>query len=249
MSLVLSSLGTLYTALGVFAAMLVPLALLAATPRRRRGDLGLTLGVAAFVALWFAVAGSLATAGAFQTAVGGVPTIAFAVAIPIALGLGAVWLIEPVGRAFAMPDLQPLLIAMQSYRIFGLGFVVLMVLGQLPAIFAIPAGLGDFAIGLTAFGAASAAREGQLSRAVWWNVMGLVDLGLALTLGVGTGPSQLGFIPTMPRNTLFSLAPFAIVPSFFVPLDITLHVLSLRGLLPRRAQPAANQPMPQLAAA
>ena len=99
------------------------------------------------------------------------------------------------------------------------------------------------------FGAASAVRDGQLSRAVWWNVMGLVDLGIALALGVGTGPSQLGFIPTMPRNTLFSLAPFAIVPSFFVPLDITLHVLSLRGLLARRAQSAANQPLPQLAAA
>src|SRR5262249_9835956 len=35
MSLVLSSLGALYTALGVFAAMLVPLALLAASSRRR----------------------------------------------------------------------------------------------------------------------------------------------------------------------------------------------------------------------
>ena len=248
MSLVLSSLGALYTALGVFAAMLVPLALLAASSRRR-AHVALPLAAAAFMAIWFAVAGALATAGTFQTSVGRVPTILFALAIPIALSLGAVWLVEPVRRAFAVPDLQPLLIAMQSYRIFGLGFIVLMVLGQLPAIFAIPAGLGDFAIGFTAFSAASAARDGRLSQAVWWNVMGIVDLGLALMLGVGTGPSQLGFIPTMPRNTLFSLAPFAIVPSFFVPLDITLHVLSLRGLLARRAQSAANQPLPQLAAA
>jgi hypothetical protein len=79
--------------------------------------------------------------------------------------------------------------------------------------------------------------------------MGLIDLGLALTLGVGTGPSQLGFIPTMPRNTLFSLAPFAIVPSFFLPLAITRHMLSLRGLVARRAQPAADQPVVKLAAA
>ena len=248
MSLVLSALGALYTALGVFAAMLVPLALVAANSRRS-AQLGLPLAAAGFMALWLAISVALASNGAFQTAVGPVPTIAFAVAIPIALALGAVWLIEAVGQAFAMRDLQPLLIAMQSYRVFGLGFIVLMALGQVPAIFAIPAGLGDLAIGLTAFGAASAARDGQLSRAAWWNVMGLVDLGLALTLGVGTGPSQLGFIPTLPRNTLFSLAPFAIVPTFFVPLDITLHVLSLRGLLARRAQSAANQPLPQLAAA
>jgi len=248
MSLVLSSLGALYTALGVFAAMLVPLALVAASSRRS-AQLGLPLAAAAFMALWLAISVMLASNGAFQTAVGAVPTIAFAVAIPIALALGAVWLIEPVGQAFAMPDLQPLLIAMQSYRVFGLGFIVLMALGQLPAIFAIPAGLGDLAIGLTAFGAASAVRDGELSRAVWWNVMGLVDLGIALTLGVGTGPSQVGFIPTMPRNTLFSLAPFAIVPSFFVPLDITLHLLSLRGLAEGRMHPAADQPVVQLAAA
>ncbi|MGG7377253.1 hypothetical protein ACQ7B2_00075, partial [Escherichia coli] len=86
-----------------------------------------------------------------------------------ALGLGAVWLIPSVGRAFGMPALQPLLIPMQAYRIAGVGFIVLMGLGQLPAIFAIPAGLGDLFVGLTAFAAASAARNGQLSRAIWWN--------------------------------------------------------------------------------
>src|SRR5262245_24172137 len=131
MSLVLSSLGLLYMALGVLAAMLVSMALVAVRSWRR-SDLVLPLGAAAFLAIWYATASALATAGAFQTVVGGVPTIAFAVAMPIALGLGAVWLIEPVGRAFAMRDLQPLLIAMQSYRVFGLGFIVLMALDQLP---------------------------------------------------------------------------------------------------------------------
>jgi hypothetical protein len=109
--------------------------------------------------------------------------------------------------------------------------------------------LGDLAVGLTAFAAASAARNGQLSRAVWWNVLGLADLALALTLGVGTGPSQFGFISTMPRSTLFSLAPFAVVPSFIVPLDLMLHVLSLRGLHARRWHAAVLQPLAQPAAA
>jgi hypothetical protein len=248
MQLVLFSLGTLYTALGVLAAILVPLALLA-TRSRHRSAPGVPLAAAVFMAAWLAASAALASAGAFQTSLGGVPTIAFALAIPITLGLGAVWLIRPIGVAFRTPDLQPLLIAMQSYRIAGRGFIALMVLGQLPAIFAIPAGLGDLAIGLTALGAASAARDGQLSRAIWWNVLGLMDLALALTLGVGTGPSQFGFIATMPRSTLFSLAPLAVVPSFIVPLDISLHLLSLRGLLRRRGQPAVERPLAQLAAA
>jgi hypothetical protein len=129
MSLVLTSLGALYTAPGVFVAVLVPLALVAANSRRG-AQLGLPLAAAAFMALWLAISVTLASNGAFQMTVPGVPTIAFAVAIPIALALGGVWLIEPVGQAFAMRDLQPLLIAMQSYRVFGLGFIVLAALVQ-----------------------------------------------------------------------------------------------------------------------
>ena len=247
MQLTLPSLGTLYTALGVLAATLVPLALLASS--RHRTDLVLPLGTAAFMAVWYAVAATLAADGALQTTLGGVPTIVFALAVPIALALGAVWLIGPVRQAFGLTEIQPLLITMQSYRVAGLGFFALMVLGQIPAIFAIPAGLGDLVIGLTAFSAASAAREGHVSRALWWNLLGLVDLAVALTLGVGSGPSRFGFIPTTPRSTLFALAPFAVVPSFIVPLDIVLHLLSMRGLLARLRQPAASQTLAQPAAA
>jgi hypothetical protein len=75
MSLVLSSLGLLYVALGVLAAMLVPRALVAARSWRR-AELALPLGAATFLAIWFAAVGALATAGAFRTAVSGVPTIA-----------------------------------------------------------------------------------------------------------------------------------------------------------------------------
>lgn len=246
MQLTLASLGTLYTALGVVAAMLVPLALLASS--RHRADLALPLGAAGFMAVWFAVAATLASDGALQTAPGGVPTIVFALGVPIALSVGAVCLIGPVRRAFALPEIQPLLIAMQSYRVAGLGFILLMTLGQIPAIFAIPAGLGDLAIGLTAFGAASAAQEGRVSRALWWNVLGLLDLAVALTLGVGSGPSRFGFIPTTPRSTFFAVAPFAVVPSFIVPLDIVLHLLSMRGLLARHARSVASQPLVQPAA-
>ena len=160
---------------------------------------------ATFMAIWYAAAANLASDGVFQTALGGVPRIVFALAVPVAIALSIVWLIRPLRRAVLQPDIQPLLIAMQSYRVAGLGFIVLMVLGMLPAIFAIPAGLGDLIIGFTAFGAASAARKGHLSRAVWWNVLGLPDLSLALTLGLGSGPSQFGFIATTPRSTLFAL--------------------------------------------
>ena len=111
--------------------MLVPLALLHACWRRR--GFALPLSAAIVMALWFAAAAAFASSGAFQTTLDGVPTVAFALAVPIALGLGASWLIRPMRAAFESPDLQPMLIAMQSYRIAGLGFTLLMAVGQLPA--------------------------------------------------------------------------------------------------------------------
>jgi hypothetical protein len=84
---------------------------------------------------------------------------------------------------------------------------------------------------------------------VWWNALGLFDLALALALGVGTGPSPFHFIPATPGSGLLSMARFALVPSFIVPLDIWLHVVSLRFLLARRPQPRpAPSPMPVSAA-
>jgi hypothetical protein len=44
---------------------------------------------------------------------------------------------------------QPGLVALQVWRVEGLVFLVLAALGELPWLFAIPAGLGDLAIGLS----------------------------------------------------------------------------------------------------
>lgn len=45
---------------------------------------------------------------------------------------------------------------------------------------------------------------------------------------MGSGPSRFGIIPTSPGGALFTFAPFAVVPSFIVPLDIVLRLLSTR---------------------
>jgi hypothetical protein len=173
---------------------------------------------------------------AFKTqAGGGFPPITLALALPLAIGFAAAWLVKPVREALRAPAIQPMLIAIQTYRIAGIGLVVLVLLGELPAVFGIPAGLGDFVVGLTAFSAAAAVRQGRAERAVWWNCLGLLDLGVALTLGVGTAPSALPFLTATPTSTLLTQVPFVLVPSFLVPLDIWQHLMSLRFLLANRA--------------
>ena len=65
-------------------------------------------------------------------------------------------------------------------------FLVLMAMGRLPAQFALPAGLGDMAMGITAPFMALAVSRGRMSRGrfVAWQVAGLTDLVVAIAIGV-----------------------------------------------------------------
>ena len=76
-------------------------------------------------------------------------------------------------------------------------FLIVAVLGKLPAAFVLPAGLGDMAIGVSAPFVARRLTRGTDRRAtngaVWFNIMGIVDLVVAVSLGLlaGLGPSPL----------------------------------------------------------
>jgi hypothetical protein len=227
--------GALYLGVGVLAAILVPLALIASGRRWSRSDQVLAIGAAVVLAAWFAVANTLVTSGGLQRGLGPVPSIAFVLLIPLALGFGLVQGVPRLSTTFLSLDLQPQLIAMQAYRIAGVGFLALVAVGELPAVFGIPAGAGDILVGATALGTAAAVRRGRVMSGVWWNVAGLLDLAIAVTLGIGTGPSALHFIPATPSSSLLTTAPFAVVPTFIVPLDIWLHCVSVRSLMARRA--------------
>jgi hypothetical protein len=132
---------------------------------------------------------------------------------------------------------QPALIAVESYRLIaGAVFLGLMFLGQLPAVFAIPAGAGDVLIGLTAFWAAASLRSGRLGAAATWNLLGMLDLVVAVGLGVATTPGPLHFISASPSTVLLSVLPLVLVPTFLVPISFLIHVISVRHLLRRRSQ-------------
>jgi hypothetical protein len=227
--------GALYVGVSALALALIPLAFMHPNARKARQNLGLPVVVASMLAAWYGIAMAIAGAGGFETTPGRFPTVIVAALLPLVLGLGAFVLIQPIRAALSEPEVQPFLIAMQTYRVVGIGFLVLALAGELPAILGVPAGLGDLLIGLTAPGAAAALKRGNTSRAILWNVMGLLDLAVAVTLAVGTGLSPLEFIQASPSSAVLSLAPLVVVPSFLVPLDIMLHVISLTGLLRLRS--------------
>jgi hypothetical protein len=109
--------------------------------------------------------------------------VAFAAGIPIVIF--AVWFAtsEKFRRFTLSLDPQALTFA-QSWRFIGFTFVLLEARSVLPAIFALPAGYGDMAIGITAtFVAWKLADPLHRSTFVLWQLVGVADLLLAVGLG------------------------------------------------------------------
>jgi hypothetical protein len=180
--------------------------------------------------VWLALSLILGANETFVRAPGTLPIpIIIGVLTPIVVFLVALWTAKPF-RDFVMSLDLPVAAGIQAWRLGGLGFIALYVYGVLPGIFAWPAGLGDMAIGATApFVALALRRQPDFAAGAFfriWNLLGILDLVVAVSLGglssvLGLGIS--GAITTFPMAEL----PLVIVPTFFVPLFIMLHITSL----------------------
>jgi hypothetical protein len=166
--------------------------------------------------------------------------------IGLTVSLGAAMLltrIPAVARILAQPDALWRLTAPQIFRVVGVTFLVVMALGKLPAVFALPAGLGDMAIGIEAVIVARNLRRGVVGRSALWyfNVLGLVDLVIALVIGFAAAPAAVRLLLVSPSTEAISLLPLALIPATVVPLAAALHLLSLRRLMVAGATPAAAE--------
>ncbi|MBO0703167.1 MAG: hypothetical protein J2P38_09565, partial [Candidatus Dormibacteraeota bacterium] len=140
-----------------------------------------------------------------------------------------VWLSGAVRRMITEPGVPAGLIAVQTYRLVGGSFLLLFAVHRLPALFAILAGGGDLLVGAFAWSAANAVRDGRLRRGVIWNLLGLLDLVVAISLGVAFSP-QFHLSPDGVTTAALTVLPNVLVPAFLVPVSILLHVASLRTL-------------------
>ena len=118
-----------------------------------------------------------------------------------------------------------ILVAVHTWRILGVAFLWGVFQGILHPAFGIPAGVGDILVGVTAIPFAYFLRKGfswSKYALVVWNVVGIVDLVMAVSLGLLTSP-RFGIL-TM---TTF---PWVLVPTVGVPLALLLHGIILYRL-------------------
>jgi hypothetical protein len=194
-------------------------------------------GAAIFLGAWLGAALLLAPAPASLAARDPfyiTPLIPLFVALGLTFAWLTIWRSPALRRVVAAASL-PALIGVQLYRIIGAVFLVLLPLGQLPAHFAVPAGWGDVAIGVTApLVALALARgvPGGRTLAIAWNVLGLVDLIVAVGMGTGFLAPFLapGLGPRVPPAAAMGVFPLIVIPTFAVPVAVLLHVLALGRL-------------------
>jgi hypothetical protein len=192
--------------------------------------------------LWLAVVWALAVNGAFQPIPGVVrlPRLPIAILAPVIIGLFFVLRSKSIA-AFLDATPAPWLIALQVYRIFGGIFLVNWMHGSAAAAFAVPAGIGDVLTGIMALPVAlllASGTERGRSAAMAWNIFGLLDFAVAVTLGTLSSPGPFQIFGLDIPASLAGTYPTVLIPAFAVPSSILLHALSIRQLrrIGRRAE-------------
>lgn len=181
------------------------------------------------LAFWYTAVFALGAAGAFVGSPG---------SPPIAIGLGATLPIAGflvayrVSRAFRAAVLEAdlrLLAAVQGWRLGGFAFLALYANGLLPGLFAWPAALGDMAVAVAApWIAVRLSREAAFAASrgfVTWNLLGILDLVVAVTAGTLSSGAIPGLVPV--TTAVMSRLPLVLIPAFLVPLFIVLHLTAL----------------------
>jgi hypothetical protein len=212
------------------AAVVVALFLVMWVERRSARQARIAAVAGIVLGAWAIAAGTLAARGLFlQPDTRTTPPIGIYLVVVLA-GLTAA-----IAGSRSLRQLltnQKNLIRLNVWRLEGAVFLLLMIDGQMPALWALPAGIGDMLVGATAFWVASQVDQARgRRRAIAFNLFGLADLVVAVGLGVTTniGPAQL--FHTTPTSVLVTHFPLALVPTFLVPLAFMLHIVSLWQLL------------------
>jgi hypothetical protein len=208
--------------------------------RRRQVRVGvvtfLILGTWLGLVLWGALTGFFGTP-VFE--IYGIPFthVTYLVLGPVIFGSLLLWL-SPTTRALIDTFTPFRVIMIETARAIGAVFLVRYFRGELPGIFALPAGIGDVFIGVTAPIMAYLYRAyGKKVRAlaIGWNILGIAELATSFTIG------YLAFaLKVFPGVVISNVAvptafPLVLIPGFGVPLTILVHIIALRLIFKQKS--------------
>jgi hypothetical protein len=192
----------------------------AATPptSRRRSLPGTLPGAATYLvlAIWAAAVTTAIVADVFAGDGASRLLLPAAQAIPIAaVAIG--YRASPRFRSYLLTLDLRLVLTAQLWRVIGIAFLFALAFGQLPAGFAVPAGIGDLATGIAALAVVLALGNGSLTRGRLYafTALGVADFLLANATGLSLEPPAL------------TAWPLAIFPTIMIPFFAVLHLVAV----------------------
>jgi hypothetical protein len=147
---------------------------------------------------------------------------------------------------FGLP--VPLIVGLNALRVLGFLFILLASAGRLSGPFPYFAGIGDIVTGLFALPIARLVARGQIgdSRVATWNWFGMLDLVVAVTLGLTSrGGSPLQIIHAGVGSAAITTLPWALIPLVLVPAFLVGHAIVFAHL---RARASSRRLLHQRAA-
>jgi hypothetical protein len=157
------------------------------------------------------------------------PPIALGIAVVTPIVVFLIWFASSPGFREFVLSLNPRTVTLvHTLRTAGIVFLGLATYKILPAFFALSAGWGDIAIGVTApFAALVLANPAHRRGFIFWQFLGIFDLVNALALGTLAGVIDPHGIPTEPMTVL----PMSYITTFAVPVFLILHIICIAQAL------------------
>jgi hypothetical protein len=168
------------------------------------------------LAIWSGVVMTAIVAGVF--AGGGTSRLLLPAsqAIPIA-AVAILYRAWPRFRSYLLTLDLRIVLAAQLWRVLGIAFLFALAFDQLPAGFAVPAGVGDIATGIAALAVVLSLGNGSLTRRRLYafTALGVGDFLVANATGLSLEPSAL------------AAWPLAIFPTIMIPFFAVLHLVAV----------------------
>jgi hypothetical protein len=133
-------------------------------------------------------------------------------------------------RSFVLSQSLRKITWLQASRITGVVFFIYYFRGKLPAEFAIPTGISDISVGISAPIAASILLSATRTPGVGfliWHLLGVLGLMISGTMGVLTSPAPIGILAPETTSQAMADFPLNLVPTFLGPLILVFHLAAL----------------------
>jgi hypothetical protein len=217
--------------LGFVAMIIAVVVALVARYLDRRGAFRVLAGLS----VWFIYAGLLGYFGVVKNSAMRPPGIAFIV-VPVLLFLVLFIVRLSASARVALAFPLWIILGTQCFRIgVELFLDQLWIEGLVPKMLTFEGANVDIYIGASAPLIAWLSTRGRLGirLALAWNVLGLLALTNVVIRAVLTAPGPFNLIHAEVPNLMMGTFPFLLIPGFFVPLAVVLHVLAIRAISSR----------------